>query len=72
MSVAGAGPYVRARAAARTTPIFRFRIDQLRLIGWRLFAPAQSVEWYGHGLEFIPIPQRDGWCQLVRVPGEVS
>ncbi len=40
------------------------------MIGWRLFAPAEYVNWSGHGQEFIPLPDEDGWCRLGPVIGE--
>lgn len=32
----------------REVPIYRFRLEHLRMIGWRLFTPAEYVNWCGH------------------------
>jgi hypothetical protein len=53
-------------------PVLRLRVEDVRRVGWRLYTPAQYVEWCGHGQEIIPIPQTDGWCRLVPVLGEAS
>ncbi len=55
-------------------PSRRFRLEHLRLIGWRLFAPAEYVNWCGHGQKVIPLPEEEGWCRHVLVPrrGEVK
>ncbi len=64
---------VRAcRRCGRDVPVYRFRLEHLRLIGWRLFASAEYVNWCGHGQEFIPLPDEDGWCGLVPVIGEAT
>jgi hypothetical protein len=65
-------PVLRCRRCGRDTPVFRFRLEHLRLIGWRLFAPAEHVNWCGHGQEFVPLPDADGWCRLVPVLGETT
>lgn len=52
--------------------MLRLRVEDVRRVGWRLYTPAQYVEWCGHGQEVVPIPQRDGWCRLVPVLGEAS
>jgi hypothetical protein len=35
-------------------------MEDLKRIGWRLFAPAEYVNWCGHAQEFIPLPERGG------------
>jgi hypothetical protein len=50
----------------RDAPVYRFRLEHLRLIGWRLYAPAEYVNWCGHIQEFIPLPGAEGWCRLTR------
>ena len=54
----------------RAVPIDRFRLEHLRMIGWRLFAPATFVNWCGHAQEFVPLPDGAGRCWLVPVIGE--
>ena len=58
------------RRCGREAPTYRFRLDQLRLVGWRLFASAEYVNWCGHAQEFVALPERGGWCRLVPVIGE--
>ena len=52
--------------------MFHFRLEHLRLIGWRLFAVASYTNWCGHGQEFIPVPDADGWVRLIVVEGEAT
>jgi len=54
----------------RGAPVYRFRLEHLRLIGWRLFAPAEYVNRCGHAQEFVVLPEAEGWCRLVPVLGE--
>jgi hypothetical protein len=56
----------------RVAPVFHFRLEHLRLMGWRLFAVASYTNWCGHGQEFIPVPDADGWVRLVPVMGEAA
>jgi len=49
--------------------VYRFRLEHLRLVGWRLFTPVEYVNWCGHGQEFILIPERNG---LRGAPGTLS
>jgi hypothetical protein len=42
------------------------------MIGWRLYAPAEYVNWCGHAQEFIPLPEAEGWCRLVPVIGAAT
>ncbi len=56
----------------REAPIFRFRQEHLRLIGWRLFTVVSFTNWCGHGQEFIPIPDASGWCRFVPIVGEAT
>ncbi len=51
-------------------PVFRFREEHLRLIGWSLYTVASYTNWCGHSQEFIPLPEPDGWVRLVLVVGE--
>ena len=54
------------------SPVFRFRVEHLKLVGWRLFTAASYTNWCGHGQEFIPVPEHDGWCWLIPVLGEAA
>jgi hypothetical protein len=56
----------------RQAPIYRFRIEHLKLIGWRLFTVVSYTNWCGHAQEFIALPERGGWCRLVPVVGEAA
>jgi hypothetical protein len=53
------------------TPILGFGIEHLHLVGRRLFVPAQCVKLV-RAREIVPIPQRSGWCWMLRVLGEAS
>lgn len=62
---------VRAcRRCGREAPVYRFRLEHLRLIGWRLFTTTEYVNWCGHTQEFVTLPERGGWCRLIPVIGE--
>ncbi len=54
----------------REAPIFRFRTEHLRLIGWQPYHVEAYMNWCGHGQEFISWPQEDGTVQLVPLVGE--
>jgi hypothetical protein len=56
-----------SRIAGRGCRSGRFRQERLRLIGWHLFTVASFTNWCGHGQEFIPLPDDDGWVRLVPV-----
>ncbi len=49
-----------------------FRTSDLMLLRWQPLQTCKIVEWCGHGQEFIPVPDDDGWCRLIPVLGEVS
>ena len=63
-------PLTPCPRCGRDAPVYRFRLEHLKLIGWRLFVPAAYVNWCGHGQEFIPWPEPDGWVRLVPIIGE--
>ena len=56
----------------REAPVYRFRISDLRRMGWRLFAPADFVNWCGHQQPFVPLPERGGRTRLVPVVGNTN
>jgi hypothetical protein len=35
-------------------PVYRFRRDHLRLLGWRVFALVEYVSWCDHGHKVVP------------------
>src|SRR5262249_41205304 len=43
----------------REAPVYRFRLDVLPRVGWRLFAPAEYVTGCGPRQEFVP-PDLEG------------
>jgi hypothetical protein len=53
----------------REAPLFRFRVEHLKLVRWRMFVVASYTNWCGHGQEFIPVPDDGGWCRLIPVLG---
>jgi hypothetical protein len=61
-------PCVRCGAP---TPVFRMALEDVRQNGWIIYMPTIVVHWCGHGQEVLPIPARDGKCDLVPVIGEV-
>src|SRR6058998_244036 len=65
-------PVRRCLRCGRAAPVYRFRVEHLRLIGWRLFAPVEYVNWCGHAQEFVALPKGDGWCPYSARRGEVS
>ena len=65
-------PVRACRRCGREAPIYRFRIAHLPWFGWRLFAPVEYVNWCGHAQEFVALPERGGWCELVPIIGEAA
>jgi len=58
--------------SADVKPRSSARVEHLKLVGWRPFAVASHTNWCGHGQEFIPVPEHDGWCWLIPVLGEAA
>ncbi len=56
----------------REAPVFRFRVEHLKLMGWRLYAVASYTNWCGHGQEFIPVPDDGAWCWMIPVLSEAT
>jgi hypothetical protein len=65
-------PVRQCRKCGQEASIFRLRLEHLRLVGWRLFAPAEYVNWCGHAQEFMALPEGGGWCRLIPVLGEAA
>jgi hypothetical protein len=65
-------PVRQCLRCGREAPVYRFRLEHLRLMGWRLFAPAEFVNWCGHGQEGVLLPEEEGWARMVPVVGEAG
>ena len=39
---------------------------------WRLYMLVEYVNWCGHAQEFVPLPERGGWCRLVPILGDAA
>ncbi len=50
-------PVQQCSRCGREAPVFRFREEHLRLVGWSLYTVASYTNWCGHGQEFIPVPE---------------
>src|SRR5262249_24713160 len=48
----------------RPTPVFRMALEDVRRNGWIPFLPTIVVHWCGQGQEVLPIPNKDGTCDL--------
>ncbi len=51
----------------RKEPVRRFRMDDLRRLGWLLCRTQGIVNWCGHSQEFLPWPDGRGGWRLVPV-----
>ena len=52
---------------------YSFRLEHMRMIGWRLFAEEQIVQWCGHDHHFLVVPDADGErAVLVPIFGEAA
>ena len=56
----------------RDEPVFRLRYEHLHMNGWKPMKTMLIVNWCGHGQEFLPVPEADGYGQLVPVAGEAT
>jgi hypothetical protein len=65
-------PVRQCSRCGRDAPLYRLRLEHLRMIGWRLYTQVEYVNWCGHAQEFIPLPHEDGWRRLVPVIGEAT
>ena len=65
-------PVRQCSRCGREAPVYRFRLEHLKLIGWRLYSPVEYVNWCGHGQEVVPLPDAGGWARLVPVVGQAS
>ncbi len=46
-------------------PVRRLRFDHLRMIGWKPLGTVHVVNYCGHGHEYVPWPESDGYWLLV-------
>jgi hypothetical protein len=51
----------------RQWPVYRYRLRHLLMAGWKPMKPMLVVNYCGHGQEFIPWPEADGYWTLVPV-----
>ena len=51
--------------------MYRSRLQHLVMGGWKPMKPMLVVNWCGHGQEFIPWPEADGYWTLVPVVRDV-
>lgn len=51
----------------REWPVYRHRLRHLIMAGWKMNPMLAVVNWCGHGQEFIPWPEADGYWTLVPV-----
>jgi hypothetical protein len=45
----------------RDEPVLRLRYEGLRMNGWKPMKTMLVVNWCGHGQEFVPVPEGDGY-----------
>lgn len=62
-------PTRRCTRCGREAPIFHFRIEHLKMVGWRLFSEVSHVNWCGHAQEFLVLLDRDGWSWVLPIVG---
>ena len=55
----------------REWPVRRYRFAHLHWAGWPT-TPMVIVNWCGHGQEFVPWPDKDGYWTLVPVVEAVA
>ena len=56
----------------REWPQYRHRFEHLIMAGWKPTKPMLVVNWCGHGQEFVPWPEKDGYWVLVPVVEAVA
>ena len=71
-SVADPAISVHAARCGREIPVLSVPADQLRFYGWRTWQLWSAVEWSGHQIEGIPVPDADGRWQLIVIEGEAT
>jgi hypothetical protein len=63
-------PTRRCFRCDREVPELRLRYEHLRANGWKPCKLFFVMNWCGHGIEYQPWLQADGWWLLVPVLGE--
>ena len=53
-------------------PVLRLRYEHLRANGWKPFNLFLMMNWCGHGHEYLPWLQQDGWWLLVPILCEAA
>jgi hypothetical protein len=56
----------------REIPVLSVPTDQLTFYGWRPWRVWSVVEWCGHRIEGVPVPDAEGRWRLIVVEGEAS
>ena len=56
----------------REASVLRLRHEHLRMNGWKPMKVILRVNWCGHGQQFIPRPEADGYCRMIPVLGEAT
>jgi hypothetical protein len=51
---------------------YRYRLRHLVMAGWKPMKPMLVVNYCGHGQEFIPWPEADGYWLVMPVVGEAA
>ena len=53
-------------------PVHRYEVSTMRMLGWRAFTAVRWVNWCGHAVEVVLLPDADGWCCEIPVLGEAA
>lgn len=56
----------------REIPVLSIRTELLKWYGWQPWQLWSTVEWCGHRVEGIPVPDTDGRWRLIMVEGEAN
>lgn len=56
----------------RPAMAYRYRLRHLVMAGWKPMKPMLVVNYCGHGQEFIPWPEADGYWLVMPVVGEAA
>ena len=59
-------------SCGREIPVLSVPTELLRFYGWQPWLPWSTVEWCGHRVEGIPVPDTDSRWRLVVVEGEAT
>jgi len=52
--------------------VHRYAPGIMRMLGWRPWGEAAYVNWCGHTVEVVLIPEADGWCSELPILGEAA